>query len=288
MKKPLLLLCCLFPCWMSAQTLYQDCIIAYEVCDFSTHSFALSEGSGQIMEALPEGICLPPLFSDFNSTWVRWAIESEGDLTFVITPAGDTLDIDFVVFKLLGDAPCENWEVVRCMASGENVGGPTDLTCLGPTGLAEGETDVSEEPGCLDGSNNFLAPLPVMPGEEYVIYIANSSGEGGFDLNFEGTFTFSCVDVATQSPALAATDMTLFPNPGHGPELWVAIDKIPTTDDLQFQIWNARGQQLYQQDFLPSDRMEPFRLPVDHLIPGVYTLVLQTKEGRMSRRFVRL
>ena len=44
------------------------------------------------------------------------------------------------------------------MAAGDNL---YPSIWMGPTGMAAGETDITEDAGCFEGDNNFLAPVNV-------------------------------------------------------------------------------------------------------------------------------
>jgi len=63
--------------------------------------------------------------------------------------------------------------------------------CLGVTGLAIGETDISEPPGCSENQSNFVAPLQLVEGTAYTMVVNNFSDFGnGFNVSFGGDAEF--------------------------------------------------------------------------------------------------
>ncbi len=155
MKKKLILFL-LFPFFIFSQDLfsqdYKDCETAYNPCGESPFHLDGSEGHG-VMDA---GIDTTCVLGESNSTWITWTVMQGGTLTFVLTPDSIEDDLDFIVYKFGVDNDCATKELIRCMASGENVGQPPSTweDCVGPTGLAIGEVDVQEVPGCTSSDNN--------------------------------------------------------------------------------------------------------------------------------------
>ena len=129
-----------------------------------------------------------------NSTWIKFDIKRSGSLTFTITPHKSDDDIDFVVYKLPANEDFSQANIVRCMAAGDSGANALTSSCMGETGLRDGEKDTSEDAGCSDpGDNTWLAPLRVVAGEKYVILISNVSSRGpGFNIRFGGTAKLPC------------------------------------------------------------------------------------------------
>lgn len=136
---------------------------------------------------------------EFASSWYTWTCDRTGTLTFELIPNNnvvnqETDDLDFAIYELPnGPTDCTGKQLVRCMASGANVGSPLSawIQCNGPTGLREGENDIVEQPGCTNGSNNYIAPLDMVSGRSYGLVINNFSRSGlGFSIEFGGTGTF--------------------------------------------------------------------------------------------------
>jgi gliding motility-associated-like protein len=171
--------------------LSSDCETAVILCDKASFSVELAVGTGNDPNEINPLYCFP---EERASSWYRWTCDVSGTLTFVITPNNPADDIDFAVFELPGGIDdCENKEIVRCEGAGETVGAPFEEweICTGATGLSLDETDVSEEGGCNNGQNNFVAALDMVAGRSYALIVNNFSVSGnGFSIDFGGTGTF--------------------------------------------------------------------------------------------------
>ena len=181
----------------------QDCATAVVLCDKNSFSIEKLQGFGQVRDEAA-GSCLdgirpdspPGTFPDETETgsaWYKWTARTSGTLTFTLTPNGEDPeeDLDFAIYRLPGGLDdCANKELLICMASGANAPGSpiSDAPCKGPTGLANGDSDVLELAGCDIGDNNFAAPLMMIAGESYALIVNNFSGTGfGFSIDFGGT-----------------------------------------------------------------------------------------------------
>jgi hypothetical protein len=151
-----------------------------------------------------------------NSIWLRFTVEVTGLLGFVISPEKNYDDIDFVLYELPDTANLQSKKILRCMAAGgfpvqreyfytrkflkkktltPNIDKNMQLEyspCLGKTGLAVGEKDISADSGCNDSNdNNWLSPLLVEQGKTYLILVNNGSSSGnGFSIIFTGEALF--------------------------------------------------------------------------------------------------
>lgn len=167
-----------------------DCFGGVVLCDKSSFTVPSVFGEGSNPNEL-DGLCLG---SEFSSSWYKWTCEESGSLTFTLNPLVSTDDLDFAVFEMPnGIDDCSNLELLRCMASGENVGAPLSdwISCIGATGLSFGSTDVVETPGCDNSDDNFLEPLEMVAGKHYALVINNFTNNGnGYSLEFGGTGTF--------------------------------------------------------------------------------------------------
>lgn len=179
-----------------------DCPDATILCDKETIKVDLVSGTGKIQDEADD-TCLdtdPVTGSDdgnseSSSVWFKWIARTSGSLTFTLDPINPIDDLDFAVFELpRGINDCNNKVVLRCMASGENVGEPFSdwQRCTGATGLREGESHTDEQRGCQEGNTNFLAPLEMEEGKAYALIINNYSQSGsGFRLEWGGTGEFA-------------------------------------------------------------------------------------------------
>lgn len=182
-----------------------DCPDAVVLCDKSPFSVPNLQTPG-LDNTEVEGTCMDnsPGPDEFASSWYKWTCKDPGTLTFTLTPndyiSDDEIsdDLDFVVFELPnGLDRCEDRIVLRCMASGANgTNGVTDplpswRECNGLTGLAIGDGDVQEDPGCQQGNNNFAEAINMEAGKSYALIVMNFSRSGlGFGIEFGGTGTF--------------------------------------------------------------------------------------------------
>ena len=259
---------------------YKDCETALFVCDESPYQINATMGVGE----LDTNIDLTCVSFEFNSTWISWTVLQGGSLTFVLTPDSTDQDLDFVVFKLNTSDDCDDKEVVRCMASGQNVGAPPDTweACTGQTGLAVGETDVEELPGCSKGDNNFLAPLETTQGEQYVMLVNNFSNTSfGFTLSFDGTAELDCETVSTSDEEdNSSASFVITPTVTAGN---IAIDlKNENLQGAQIAIYTMTGQMVYSESSIdqPSSQID-----LAHLASGAYFAILRKDNAISTQRF---
>ncbi len=172
-----------------------DCPQASILCDKSPFVVQKVTGAGTNNEEMEDAACFsngsPGLF-ETNSTWFVWTCAASGTLEFSLTPLNPTDDIDFVVYKLPnGIGNCAGKQIVRCMASGEEPEAYPN-PCLGPTGLRQGDSDISEDAGCTNaGDDAWLRPMDMVQGETYALVVNNYSLSGnGFAVEFGGTGQF--------------------------------------------------------------------------------------------------
>jgi hypothetical protein len=177
-----------------------DCNAAMDICKKQSYSIDRTGGEGANRKEADFVACFMNGENfgqaEENSTWIKFEVKQGGSLAFTITPHSATDDIDFVVFKLPSNGDCDQKQIVRCMAAGDQEAEAGTSRCMGKTGLRDGEKDTSEDAGCGDPDDNtWLAPLKVSKGEKYVILISNVSGAGpGFNINFTGSAKLPCDD----------------------------------------------------------------------------------------------
>ncbi len=188
-----------------------DCPTASILCDKSSFNVQSVVGSGVDPLEIDDANCfqdpLSPIVEtnlETNSVWFVWTAANNGTLEFTLTPSNPSDDLDFVVYQLPnGPGDCSGKIVERCMAAGDNIF-PSD--CMGPTGLAAGSTDLSEDLGCqplscifsnIGCKDNFLAPLNMTAGTTYALAVNNYTSTGtGFQIDFGGTGEFVGPDAA--------------------------------------------------------------------------------------------
>jgi len=174
-----------------------DCPTASILCDKSPFVVQYVTGAGSNNGEMQDASCffngVPGLYES-NSTWFVWTCAQSGTLTMTLTPLNGPDDLDFVIYRLPnGIGNCNNKVIERCMASGE-AQNPSinDAPCLGPTGMLNGDPDISEDAGCQEpGDNAWLKPLDMIQGETYALVVNNFSLSGnGFSIEFGGTGEF--------------------------------------------------------------------------------------------------
>ena len=189
---------------------YSDYQSAYLVCDKKPILFKTSAGAGSYAQEISEASCFSESFAESNSTWVKFEIEKPGWLGFEILPQKNNSDLDFVLFKsddIWTSRTVWNNEI-RCMASGERIGDYRSKSnqCFGATGLRRYSEDQSEKYGCSTEDDNFLSSVYVEPGESYVLFINNYSGQDGFTLEFYGDFEFSLPELSLQVSEVSSNE----------------------------------------------------------------------------------
>ena len=168
-----------------------DCPDGVVLCDKSPFTVQNVQGAGTITNEVDPNSCIQ---SEISSVWYRWTCDQPGTLTFTLTPNQSTDDLDFAVYELPnGIDNCTGKQLIRCMASGENVGQPFENwePCTGATGLSLGSNDEEEFPGCASGDDNFVSAVNMQAGVSYALIVNNFSNTGsGFSIEWGGTGTF--------------------------------------------------------------------------------------------------
>lgn len=180
----------------------QDCPDAIILCNTEKLAIEFLKDAGFDNDEAANS-CLDPTFingqnpngpSETNSVWYVFECLNPGQLLFELTPNNQNNpeeDLDFVLFELpngIGD--CTDKFEIRCMAAGITQGQSAEFNepCLGPTGLRNSESDVTELAGCGGDNNSYLAPVAMTTGTAYALLVNNfSESDFGFTLSFEGT-----------------------------------------------------------------------------------------------------
>ncbi len=260
---------------------HKDCDTAFNPCGESPFHFDTSQGEG-VMDPGVDATCVG---TEYNSTWISWTVLQGGTLTFVLTPDSVNQDLDFLVYKFNNGSNCEDKELIRCMASGENVGAPMEgwVSCTGPTGLATGESDTEELPGCSSGDNNFLAPLETNEGDSYVILVNDFSATGdGFTLSFGGDAILDCITVSAKEEAINSdSSFKIVPTLSSG-KLFIDLANEGLLG-AQLMIYNMVGQPVFSEN---SIRQMNHFLDLTNLPSGSYTAVLRKEKTIFTKRFI--
>ena len=168
-----------------------DCSDGVLLCDKSSFTVQSVQGVGNNANEIDNTSCIQ---AEISSVWYKWTCDAPGTLTFTLSPNQPSDDLDFAVFELPnGIDDCNNKIMLRCMASGENVGQPLEnwVACTGNTGLSLNATDTEEFPGCQPNDDNFVAAINMEAGKSYALIVNNFSNTGsGFSISWGGTGTF--------------------------------------------------------------------------------------------------
>lgn len=145
---------------------HQDCAGGTTVCTNQTvvgNSFDI----GCVMDLTASNAgCL--LAGERQGSWYYFSPTTGGTLGFSLVPNGN-IDYDFALWGPFDAAQCPNVPPVRCSyANGLNTNPKYR------TGMGNGATDTSED----QYGNGWVAPLNVLAGKVYVLYIDNYSATG--------------------------------------------------------------------------------------------------------------
>jgi len=169
----------------------QDCFDAAILCNKDGFTVQKVFGPGEDPTEADDAACVSGGQVESSSTWFTWTAATSGTLEFTLSPINRPDDLDFVLYELPnGPLDCSNKVQLRCMMSGDFT---FPSPCMGPTGLRNGSTDIGEPAGCNNpnAQDNFLAPLDMVEGVTYALFVNNFSDSGnGFEIEFGGTGTF--------------------------------------------------------------------------------------------------
>ncbi len=254
-----------------------DCGSAVVLCDTEPFSLENLNSAGRDLNEV-DGTCIQ---EEFASSWYTWTCDVSGTLTMDLIPNNNatnqiTDDLDWAIYELPnGVEDCTDKQLLRCMASGENVGQPFSSwnMCNGPTGMRAGESDTEEQPGCASGDNNYVAPINMVSGRSYALIVNNFSRSGlGFAIEFGGTGTFLGPEPAFDLSAVQAfeCDKTItFSN-----------ESFSNTDEIISWEWNFGGG----ADISFAEGEGPFDIVYESFGDKIAALTVETSRGcRVTR-----
>lgn len=173
-----------------AQANYSDCSSALIICSKGDYTFQEFTGPGANENEVLKKSCMGEFFEEKNSAWIKWEIESPGQLEFDLIPLNLNDDLDFVLYRIdKGSQECFSSRSIRCVASGKNLGAVEKeyKSCLGPTGIKKDDKEVVENKGCDRNDNNYVAPIYVQAGDNYALFVHNYSSSSGVIFELRGT-----------------------------------------------------------------------------------------------------
>ncbi|MGK0363194.1 MAG: gliding motility-associated-like protein [Saprospiraceae bacterium] len=246
-----------------------DCPTGVVLCDKQAFSVESLSSVGSLTNELTSDDCIG---QEFSSAWYKWTCDQAGSLSFILNPGNPNDDLDFSVYELPnGIDDCVGKVLLRCVASGENVGQPFAdwQACTGATGLSESDNDTSEAPGCGNGDNNFASAVNMETGKSYALIVNNFSNSGfGFDIQFGGSGTF----LGPQPDFLV--------NPEEGTQC--DIDMVTFEDNSVIPAgFTASYQWFFGEDAIPAIANTPGPHEVLYESFGTKSILLQitTEEG---------
>jgi hypothetical protein len=279
-------------CSSSITAQYGDCTGAQLLETKEDVTFIFNEKENQFSDVIsPTCVGANEVFSDdagLPTQWFTWTIEEPGSLYFTISMDYESYDLDFMLFKsTTAGKSCIDKEAIRCMFSGESSQFPSS-PCFGETGLNPIETDLFENAGCLDGSNNFLQQIDAKAGEEYKLIIIDFSQIEGMEILLEmcGTATLGVNDTpcfTTAVDELAHKDkFSVFPNPTND-QLFLSNNNVPTKINFPFTIVDQLGQIVMRKD--ENSNLE--FIETSSLKAGIYFINIKEGESNKMLKFVK-
>jgi hypothetical protein len=90
------------------------------------------------------------------------------------------------------------------------------------------------------------------------------------------------------APGIAPeSGFTVYPNPVRTGRLTIRLAGAKTQQAVEIQLLNALGQSVQKSSLTASATGTDYELPISNLSPGIYTLLLQTTSGTLSKKFVK-
>ncbi len=156
----------------------QDCITAYNACNFATTQYAFTNSIGIVKDFSHGATCISG--GENNPSWFKIEVIKKGTLEFDIIPILSD-DLDFVIYNLTRNSCNDIFDSlitpVRCSFSATN--GITGLR----TGYNDSIADTQDPP--------FCSPLEVDSGDIYILFINKFYGDNYFIRNFVIDFSQS-------------------------------------------------------------------------------------------------
>ena len=166
--------------------------------------------------------------------------------------------------------------------------------CMGPTGLLLGETDYSASPGCAPGQNNFLAPINVLAGEQYVLAINYFSATlDTVRVEFCGTALLGCDSIlcttlsASQLPSPPGFRVGIFtPNPVVASEPAALNISSDHTQSIRINLFEANGKLIRSEFRALNFGDNPLTIETKGLETGIYFVSICGESAAFTRRLV--
>ncbi len=166
-----------------------DCLGAIPVCEDYYFQPNTAAGTGNYPNEINGAQACPYdcLWGERNSTWYRFTVQSDGLLSFVISPVDQTDDYDWAVYNLTFNR-CEDIfsHADEMTASCNSAGSNNNSNFWGDTGAQTGPDDCNG-PGDTNGPK-WNIEIDVNEGETYVLYVSDwSQTQPGYSLDFSAS-----------------------------------------------------------------------------------------------------
>ena len=249
---------------------HQDVPSAINVDGIGQYQFEAFTGAG-IQESF-YNTCYNEDFED-HSIWLKIKDRQNSDLIFDIIPDIANADFDFMVIRTQQNRQ-ENPLVLRCMASGRNVGAflPLDEKCQGKTGLRTISLDKSEDEGCSESKDSYLAPVRMEEGYDYYLLITTNI-ESGFTIDFRG-------QKDTASDLVGKTEFQiekLMPNPVESQVgIWIQSTK---EFNASINIASSNGTIIIEKRVQINKGRNYYIYDISSIDPGAYIVQVVDEEN---------
>ncbi len=248
--------------YSSFPTPQEDCAGGYTVCSSAPITNQVDYvGCSNDLNASNRG-CLKG--NERQGSWYLFSPTAAGMASLTIAPTGGSVDYDFAIWGPMNTLTCPPvGDPVRCSwAYPPNVPGypaPASFT----TGMSASSVDLSED-ATGDG---FVAPLPLVVGKIYALYVDNFDVTGqSFNLNwsFTGGGSLDCTVLPVELIGLEATarnavvDLTWATATEHNADHF-DVQRSPDGETFtHLGTLPAAGDALYQNDYDLTDS-SPFQ-----------------------------
>ncbi|MEM9547191.1 MAG: T9SS type A sorting domain-containing protein [Bacteroidota bacterium] len=264
----------------------QDCESAIKICTQEQYKITGMSGVGMMLERDKNAHCFNSQFKETNSKWLQFKIKEAGELYFTIDPITKTDDLDFILYKR-SIKDCLSKEIVRCMASGLNLGSRNPGTrCAGSTGLRPYDYDIDESTGCTDSNDNFLSSIITNEGEEYLILINNYNNSDGFYFKMQGEAKLHSYDDCLDGSA-QLTISSISPNPVSD------VVRISFQSDIQeengrIELLDFNGKQVLIKSALITEGSNHISIDMSDLPSGPYSVKLTTEGDTIVETLIKI
>lgn len=264
----------------------QDCETAINICTKQRYKIEDMSNYGAIQERDKDATCFNSQFNETNSKWLHFHIEKGGELSFTIDPILHSDDLDFILYKV-DHHGCSSKEIVRCMASGRNLGSRvSSAQCTGSTGLRSHDFDITETTGCNDSNDNFLSSVYTNEGDEYLLLINNYDNSDGFYFKIEGDVMLTPFeDCLVRPDHLSALEA--FPNPVTDIARVVFFSDL-TDANGRFELLDFSGKQVLIKSTQISAGQNELSIDMSEFSPGPYSFKLTSLDDHIVETVIKI